>query len=327
MSTKYPGGFIVKNPTAPTTAAAKGIWTLNQVAEYTKQNIWPRTPGAPTIGTATAGNTSASVAFTPSTDLGAGAITYTATSSPGGFTGTGSSPITVSGLTNGTSYTFTVRASTPGGTSPASGASNSVAPFEPAPTVIGQAYGGGYYTGQISTTGNSVATDYLVVAPVSSGQASRQWKTNNSSTAGTSSDINGPANSSAMNDASHPAAQFCKGLAIGGFSDWYMPAKNELEISYYNLKPTDISNFEASGSNPNAVPSRGNYAQFNPSRTSAVIFQDGGAQAFGTGYYWSSTQSPLNSYYGRTQIFYNGQQTQNNKTNNFSVRAIRRVPV
>ena len=32
-----------------------------------------------------------------------------------------------------------------------------------------------------------------------------------------------------MNDANHPAAQFCEGLTIGGFSDWYMPAKNEQE--------------------------------------------------------------------------------------------------
>jgi hypothetical protein len=127
MSIKqYPGGIVTKNPTAPTTSSAKGIWTLDQASNYVKQGIWPRSPGAPTIGTATAGINSATVAYTAPSDLGTGAITYTATSTPGSFTGTGASPITVSGLTGGTSYTFAVTGTTPGGTGPASAASNSV---------------------------------------------------------------------------------------------------------------------------------------------------------------------------------------------------------
>jgi hypothetical protein len=87
-------------------------------------------PGAPTIGTATAGNAQASVAFTAPAVTGGPSITsYTATSSPGGITGSAaSSPITVSGLTNGTAYTFTVTATNSIGTSAASAASNSVTP-------------------------------------------------------------------------------------------------------------------------------------------------------------------------------------------------------
>ena len=71
-------------------------------------------PGAPTIGTATNvgtgrayNNGAATVTFTAPTYDGKLPITsYTATSSPGGFTGTGtSSPVTVTGLQSNTSYT------------------------------------------------------------------------------------------------------------------------------------------------------------------------------------------------------------------------------
>jgi hypothetical protein len=87
-------------------------------------------PGAPTIGTATAGNAQATVTFTAPVSNGGSPITgYTVTSSPGGITRTGSaSPITVTGLTNGTTYTFTVTATNANGTGPASAPSNSVIP-------------------------------------------------------------------------------------------------------------------------------------------------------------------------------------------------------
>lgn len=90
-------------------------------------------PSAPTIGTATAGNTQASVTFTAPASSGGAVITgYTVTSNPGGFTGTGAgSPIIVAGLTNGVAYTFTVTATNSVGTSAASAASNSITPASP----------------------------------------------------------------------------------------------------------------------------------------------------------------------------------------------------
>ena len=195
------------------------------------------------------------------------------------------------------------------------------------PPQIGAAYEGGYFAGQISTAGNGVASHNLVIAPVSTGEsASKQWKTSNTSTSGTSSVIDGPANSSAMNNATHPAAQFCEGLSIGGYSDWYMPAKNELEVCYYNLKPTTSSNNTASGTNTNAVPSRSsNYTAGTPAQTSATDFKSGGSQAFAAASYWSSTEFSASN--GSLQGFSNGSQGNVAKANYSRVRAVRRVAV
>jgi hypothetical protein len=93
-------------------------------------------PTTPVIGTATAGTLNASVSFTASTYIGKGTINYTATSNPGAINGSSaSSPITVTSLTSGTSYTFTVAGATNYGvSSDLSGFSNAVVPVAPPPT-------------------------------------------------------------------------------------------------------------------------------------------------------------------------------------------------
>lgn len=85
-------------------------------------------PAAPTIGSATAGDKSATVTFAaPGNPGGAPIDQYRATCTDKTATGT-ASPITVTGLTNGTSYTCTVAAHNSGGWSPESAASNTVVP-------------------------------------------------------------------------------------------------------------------------------------------------------------------------------------------------------
>jgi len=129
-----------------------------------------------------------------------------------------------------------------------------------------------------------------------------------------------------MNDVTHPAAQFCEGLTIGGFSDWYMPAKNELDVCYYNLKPTTTSNNTSFGVNANAVPARAsNYTAGTPSQTSATDFQITGAEDFGATDYWSSTENSAAN--GWLQAFGYGSQYGYIKNGYARVRAVRRVAV
>ena len=200
------------------------------------------------------------------------------------------------------------------------------------PLVIGQAYQGGYYAGQIGVGG--VATHNIVVGPVASAEnTSKQWKNANTATTGSDSVIDGPQNTADMvadgNSTVYPAAHFCNDLVVGGYSDWYMPAKNELEVCYFNLKPTTATNVLSSGSNANAVspePVSTIYTSGSPAQTSATDFKDTGAEDFGAVSYWSSTE--LSTPYASRQRFSDGYQSvATNKTSSLRVRAIRRVAV
>jgi hypothetical protein len=196
------------------------------------------------------------------------------------------------------------------------------------PLVVGQAFGGGYFAGQIGVGG--VATHNLVIGPVASAQSSKQYKNANTATVGADSVIDGPQNTADIvadgNSTVYPAAHFCNDLVIGGFSDWYMPAKNELEVCYYNLKPNTTSNTTSSGTNTNAVPSRGsNYTTGTPAQTSATDFKNTGAEDFVADFYWASTESSSTGAW--SQYFNTGYQVGSNKTTSYRVRAIRRVAV
>jgi hypothetical protein len=107
-----------------------GIWTVTQQMQARGASTWPATPGAPTIGTATAGtNNCAAVEFSAPACAGypASITGYRVVSTPGCFTQTGaSSPLTVTGLTTGTSYTFKAQATNATGYGNLSAASNSI---------------------------------------------------------------------------------------------------------------------------------------------------------------------------------------------------------
>jgi hypothetical protein len=192
---------------------------------------------------------------------------------------------------------------------------------------IGDAYEGGFFAGFISHTDNGVATHGLIVAPSASGyngQVPLQWKTTNTSTAGTTSPFDGAINSANMNNASHPAAQYCEGLTIGGYSDWYLPARYELDIAYENLKPTTASNNTSWGINPYSVPERTvNRTAGAPAQTSLAAFQAGGAEDFVAAFHWSSTENSATTAW-LLNFFDGSQDAGTGKFNAFYVRAFRK---
>jgi hypothetical protein len=154
-----------------------------------------------------------------------------------------------------------------------------------------------------------------------------QWKTTATNTAGTTSAFDGAANTAAMvtaGIADHPAAQFCVNLSIGGFTDWYLPAQAELEIAYFNLKPSTQVNNTAYGVNTYAVPQRNsNWTASYPTQTALIAFNTT-AEAFVNDTHWSSQQTSTANG-GRISFADGLQGTSNKATSFFRVRAFRRI--
>ena len=202
------------------------------------------------------------------------------------------------------------------------------------PAVLGEPWGGGYFAGYISHTADGNPTHALIVAPRETGATGSgytlttnlQWKTAATTTTGTTSAFDGAINTAAIvaagiND--HPAAKFCVDLSIGGFSDWYLPSRYELDSAYFNLKPSTAANFTFTGTNDYSVPKRtANYTSTYPVQTYVAAFKTS-AEAFIGDFHWSSTeQSATNT--GSMDLGAGGQGN-NLKTSLRRVRAFRRI--
>lgn len=160
----------------------------------------------------------------------------------------------------------------------------------------------------------------VIVAPKASGEAATlaYKNTNTVSPTATGTYTEGRKATLAMVAADsatvYPAAHFCNNLNIGGRADWHLPARDELELCWRNLKPvasssdlaaiSTLPNFinpqnlgsyggteTTNGLNKNSAPPGAAYTSSAPGQTIATAFRTGGAEIFTEGYYLSSSQN------------------------------------
>ena len=193
--------------------------------------------------------------------------------------------------------------------------------------IYGGAMNGGFYAGDLISAAAIGGKTKLIVAPKST-EVSKAWGSQGT-IRNISSTWNGLLNSDTLNAfgaSAHPAANYCRTLSTGGYLDWYLPAKDELEICYRHLKPTIGNNSTSSGANTNnaVVSERSQYTSTVPSQTSANIFKSGGAENFGTTNYYASNES--GGKYGFILNFNTGIGSYGSyKGNSYPIRACRRA--
>ncbi len=203
-------------------------------------------------------------------------------------------------------------------------------PYDPAN--IGQPRAGGFFIGVMKYADG----DYELIDAGKASETSLVYNASNTVNGGTTSYHDGLANSSAMNSASWPAAKYCLDGAWGGQSDWYLPARDEAELRYRNLKPSTASNITGArpesgnyGENANSVPTGAAYAVGSPAQTALVPFRAGGAEALnGIGtWYWTSTQYAPSTSGAWIQRCSDGYQYDGYKLNSYLVRPVRRLKI
>ena len=201
---------------------------------------------------------------------------------------------------------------------------------------IGDEYEGGFFAGYISQNADGVATHRLIVAPKSSGESSTTLKMHSTQASPnvTTTLYDGATNTSNwLTFGNSPACSFASGLSINGYTDWYIPARYEMQVIYYHLKPSTTPNDTSRGSNAYAVPTLLNsnigytldYSTTEPPQTSISDFQTGGTEAFDAAHYWCSSIGGGGRVH--RHLFSNGNVVQDDAHDVNNVRAIRKVAI
>lgn len=186
-------------------------------------------------------------------------------------------------------------------------------------SVPGTAVQGGYYFGMIQIGADIYK---LIVAPVVARTNALMYKIDTTDDPTANSMNDGLANSNAINDSSHPAAQYCRAFAGSGFNDWYLPAADELELYYRNLKNSSTANQTGArfgrtgnqGENANSIPVGVTYTATVPGATpNSTFISPSGTQAAANSSYWTSTQATDVVTGALTQNLQNGGQSRTQK--------------
>jgi hypothetical protein len=186
---------------------------------------------------------------------------------------------------------------------------------------IGHAMEGGFFAGIVLVDGIKYG---VVVAPREHGETEGNWG-EYGKVIEAFEFADGQKNTDAMAAAGSAIATWAKGLDIDGHKDWYVPARDELELIYRNLKPGtgETAGYFRNGENPSSVPTGQLYVRNKPMQTTVDEFKAGGAEAMEEdGWYWSSSQSSAGNAF--VQAFSGGDQYGNHKGLEWRVRAVRR---
>ena len=262
----------------------------------------PTVSGPPTNPVATPGNTQASVTFSSPSSTGSSAITsYTVTSFPGNITATGSaSPITVTGLTNGQSYTFTVKAANAVGASVASSASNSVTPV--ASTMLLDIARTGTGGGSVISSPYGISCGSACSAFFSNGAIVTLTATPDSGNtfigwSGACTNVSGPCTVS-MDAAKSVGAGFSSSVRIELAAAWISPG----ETTNILTLPRRVNLTTCSTSN-SAIAKLTGSAVVGVSRGDAVITCDGASTPVKVRLPWVTDISPKQATVGVNTVF------------------------
>jgi len=218
-----------------------------------------------------AGNAPTTVNFS---DLSSGEITSYLWNFGDGTTSTATSPSHIYSAVG--TYTVSLTVTGPGG----AGVETKTSFISVSPALVD----GGFYVGDLG--------GYRIICAPIEGQTTADWGPY-TDVPGADSPTDGYQNTLDLiaYTQDHPAANFCSNLTIGGFSDWYLPSKDELNLLYQNRSALEAA----------------------------------GAGAFDDSYYWSSTE--YSTFYAWHQSFYSGYQFNYYKDSTYCVRAVRRLPL
>jgi hypothetical protein len=197
-------------------------------------------------------------------------------------------------------------------------------PLAALPT-IGAAFAGGFYTGIIQVGDKQFA----LITAGAAGTLRGKLQPDLTAVDGADHRADGQKNTEALAGAGSELAKAALALTINGYSDWYVPSRDEQELQYRAFKPTSYENYAdgEDGINPSSVPVGDAYTDEFPAQTALENFREGGADAFEDWWYWSSTQRasyPSNAW---GQGFDAGIQDFSRKDYEGRARVVRRLPI
>lgn len=225
---------------------------------------------------------------------------------------------------------------------------------------IGGALLGGFYAGIIDTISGDIdaADEYqtgaryaLIVGPASieSGGTLKWYAPGSYAGSEAKTRWDGlSAQRALLPDSGFEAFDYCDGLIHDddGASEWYLPALDEMELIYRNLKPSTAANYTTNtsndagwpddpivhGYNPSSLPQSSAYTEGSPGRTTVTAFQEGGAEALEAlegeqdSFYKTATWRSSSTVLGQQST--DGRQWWSSQTTTFGIiRPVRRVSI